>query len=82
MRLRRRDLAHAKAGRSSASSGPNQKRRTRPLATFTLSPEAVGLLEALADLHGLSKSATVEMIIRQAARTEGLKPPTARRRRR
>ena len=50
----------------------NQQRRTRPLATFTLSPEAVEMLEALAEFHGVSKSATVEMTIRKAARAEGL----------
>ncbi len=58
----------------------NQQRRTRPLATFTLSPEAVGLLEMLAVHYGLSKSATVEFLIRQDARGEGLAIRTTKKR--
>ena len=58
----------------------SQQRRTRPLATFTLSPEAVGLLEMLAAHYGLSKSATVEFLIRQDARGEGLAIRTTKKR--
>ena len=58
----------------------NQQRRTRPLATFTLSPEAVGLLEMLAAHYGLSKSATVEFLIRQDVRGEGLAIRTTKKR--
>jgi predicted transcriptional regulator len=47
-------------------------RRKRPLTTFTLSPEARAAVEALAESWGVSKSAVVEQIIRQAARDEGL----------
>jgi len=51
----------------------SQSGRNRPLATFSLSPEALELLEQLATHHlGVSKSAVVEMAIRAAARREGL----------
>jgi len=57
-----------RAGRSRLAA----PRRTRPLSTFSLSPEAVELLERVAAVWGASKSATVERLIRQAAKREGL----------
>jgi len=45
--------------------------RERPLFTFSLSPEAVEMLEALAAGWGSSKSAAVERLIREAHRREG-----------
>ncbi len=36
--------------------------------SFTLSPEALRLLEALAQHLGLSKAAVLELLIREAAR--------------
>ncbi len=68
------------AARKKTRRSANLQRRTRPLATFTLSPEAVRLLEMLAAHYGLSKSATVEFLIRQDARGEGLAIRTTKKR--
>ncbi len=43
--------------------------------SFTLSQEAIRLLEALARYHGISKTAALEMLIREAARERGLEAP-------
>ena len=68
------------AARKKSRRKANPQPRTRPLATFTLSPEALGLLEKLAAHYGLSKSATVEFLIRQDARGEGLTIRTKKKR--
>jgi hypothetical protein len=55
-----------------AAGGPKRVRqlRARPLYTFTLSPEAAEMLDAIAAAWGASKSATVERLIREAQRKE------------
>lgn len=45
---------------------------TKRKTSFTLSADALRLLAALAALHGLTRTAALEMLIRQAARMEGL----------
>ena len=39
---------------------------------FRLSEEALRLLDALAAQHGLNRTAALEMLIRQAARQQGI----------
>lgn len=68
------------ARRKKAAAG--RPKRNRPLTTFTLSEEARDLLDKLAGHLGLSRSATVEFLIRQAARREGVTLPERGRRRR
>ncbi len=47
-------------------------RRKRPYLTCTVSPAAIGAAKELATRNGISMSAQVELLIRQAARREGL----------
>ncbi|MGH7289489.1 MAG: hypothetical protein ACREI8_15875 [Myxococcota bacterium] len=47
-----------------------RKPRQRPLYTFSLSPEAHEMLEAIAGTWGASLSATVERLIRVERRRE------------
>ena len=47
-------------------------RRKRPYLTVTVSPAAIAATKELASLNGISMSAQVELLIRQAARREGL----------
>ena len=47
-------------------------RRKRPYLTCTVSPAAIAAAKELAALSGISMSAQVELLIRQAARKEGL----------
>ena len=42
--------------------------------SFALEPEALELLRAVADQMGLSLTATVQTLIRNRARREGLRP--------
>jgi predicted transcriptional regulator len=44
-----------------------------PRTSFHLSPEARRLLDELAKAKGLSKTGVLEVIIRDAARQEGIK---------
>ena len=50
---------------------PAEKRK-RPVASFTLSPEAIAAVAELAETWGVSRSAVVEQLIRRAARREGI----------
>ncbi len=43
---------------------------------FRLSEEALRLLDALAVRHGLNRTATLEMLIREAARQQGIHADT------
>lgn len=45
-------------------------KRGRPIATFSLSPEARVMLERIAESWGASLSATIERLIREEARRE------------
>ncbi len=47
-------------------------RRKRPYLTCTMSPAAIAAAKELAARNGISMSAQVELLIRQAARKEGL----------
>ncbi len=47
-------------------------RRKRPYLTCTVSPAAIAAAKELAARNGISTSAQVELLIRQAARKEGL----------
>ena len=47
-------------------------RRKRPYLTCTVSPAAIAAAKELATRNGISMSAQVELLIRQAARREGL----------
>jgi hypothetical protein len=40
---------------------------------YRLTPEAVRLLDEIAKIKGLNRTATVELIIREAAKREGIK---------
>ena len=51
--------------RSGAPTTPNAK-RTRPMVTLTLSPEALARLDAIATERGQSRSGAVESLIRNA----------------
>ena len=42
--------------------------RHRPMMTVTLSPEAIEMLDSLAAGNGQSKSATIEALVRRAAK--------------
>jgi hypothetical protein len=53
-------------GRTLSGMGKTTVSRTRPPVTITLSPEALGYLDAIARGRGLSRSATVEQLIRDA----------------
>ena len=57
----------------------SQPERNRPLATFSLSREALEALERLSERMGVSKSAVVEMAVRAAARREGVSLGTSKR---
>jgi predicted transcriptional regulator len=48
-----------------AATTPNA-RRTRPMVTITLSPEALARLDAIAAERGQSRSGAVEQLIRHA----------------
>ena len=48
------------------------EQRKRPVASFTLSHEALGAVAELMEAWGVSKSAVVEQLIRREARREGL----------
>ncbi len=48
------------------------ERRKRPVASFTLSPEAIAAVVELAETWGVNRSAVVEQLIRREARREGL----------
>ena len=61
--------------KGSRGTSANQRVRGRPLATFSLSHEAAEMLEDVAAFYGLTKSATVEFLIRQAVRREGIEFP-------
>jgi metal-responsive CopG/Arc/MetJ family transcriptional regulator len=52
--------------RSGTSTTPNAK-RTRPMVTLTLSPEALARLDAIAAERGQSRSGAVEALVRAAA---------------
>ena len=43
------------------------KKRIRPMASFTLSIDAIDRLETIAKRSGQSKSAVIEMLIRSAS---------------
>jgi hypothetical protein len=45
---------------------------TTPIASFRLSAEAVALLAAVAEYHGVSRTAALEMLIRKEARARRL----------
>ena len=47
-------------------------RRKRPFLTCTVSPAAIAAAKELAERNGISMSAQVELLIRHAARREGL----------
>ncbi len=47
-------------------------RRNRPLTTFTLSPEARAMVVEMAERHGISQSAFIELLIRRRARRDGI----------
>ncbi len=47
-------------------------RRKRPYLPCTVAPAAIAAAKELAALNGISVSAQVELLIRQAARKEGL----------
>ncbi len=47
-------------------------RRKRPYLTVTVSPAAIAAAKELAARNGISMSAQVELLIRHAARREGL----------
>jgi metal-responsive CopG/Arc/MetJ family transcriptional regulator len=51
--------------RSGTPTTPNAK-RTRPMVTLTLSPEALARLDAIAAERGQSRSGAVEALIRNA----------------
>jgi hypothetical protein len=51
--------------RSGTPTTPNAK-RSRPMVTLTLSPEALARLEAIATERGQTKSGAVEQLIRNA----------------
>ena len=51
---------------------PIEPARPRPYLTCTVSPAAIAAAKELAALNGISVSAQVELLIRQAARKEGL----------
>jgi len=51
--------------RSGTPTTPNAK-RTRPMVTLTLSPEALARLDAIAAERGQSRSGAVEQLIRNA----------------
>jgi predicted transcriptional regulator len=53
------------SSRSGTPTTPNAK-RTRPMVTLTLSPEALARLEAIAEARGTTKSGAVEQLIRNA----------------
>jgi hypothetical protein len=42
---------------------------------FRLSPEAMALLEALAEANGISKTAVLELAIRDTAKKQGIHAP-------
>lgn len=46
-----------------------ERGRERPMVSITLSPEAIEMLNQLADFRGMSRSATVEFLVRE----EGLR---------
>ena len=48
--------------------GVRSPKRSRPLSTYTLSPEARELLAVMAEEQGLSRSAVLEVLIRREAR--------------
>ena len=43
-------------------------KRDRPVASFTLTPEAIATLDEVAGELGVSRSAVVEMVVRRGAR--------------
>ena len=46
--------------------GPySNNRRTRPMVTITLSPEALARLDRLAERRGMTRSAMVEYLVRE-----------------
>jgi hypothetical protein len=49
--------------RSGTATTPNAK-RTRPMVTLTLSPEALARLDALAGKRGMTRSGMVEHLVR------------------
>lgn len=49
-----------------------REQRKRPLATFTLSHEALAAVELLAEELGLSKSGAVELAVRRLAARESI----------
>jgi predicted transcriptional regulator len=51
--------------RSGTPTTPNAK-RTRPMVTLTLSPDALERLDAIASERGQSRSGAVEQLIRRA----------------
>ena len=57
--------AEAVTKRSGTPTTPNAK-RTRPMVTITLSPEALARLDAIAAERGRSRSGAVEQLVRNA----------------
>jgi Ribbon-helix-helix protein, copG family len=53
------------ASRSGTPTTPNAK-RTRPMVTLTLSPEALARLDAIAGERGQTRSGAVEQLVRNA----------------
>jgi hypothetical protein len=51
--------------RSGTPTTPNAK-RTRPMVTLTLSPEALARLDAIASERGQTRSGAVEQLVRNA----------------
>ncbi len=47
-------------------------KRKRPVTSVTLSLEALAAVKEMAEIDGISVSAVVELLIRRAAREEGL----------
>ena len=44
--------------------------RERPMVTITLTPEGIEMVDELAQRRGLSRSATIDQLIREEARRE------------
>jgi hypothetical protein len=63
--------------RSGTPTTPNA-RRTHPMVTLTLSPEALGRLDAIRRERGQTRSGAVEALIRNARVTGGNLPPSTK----
>lgn len=52
-------------------------RRKRQIG-FRLSDEALALLRAIAERHGINMTAALELVIREASEKRGIRPKTAK----